>query len=243
MVQKLDPHSSLPLHIQAENILRQLISSEEYKNGKLLPTEMELTEMLHISRSTLRQAIYKLVIEGTLIRKRRYGTIVAPSLVLSNAKNWMSFSQEMKALGYTVGNFELHVLWKIPDSASISSFFGINEKEKILCVERLRGKIDKPFVYFISYFNPSIGLSGNEIFTLPLYEILEKDFNVIVQTSQEEISAKGASAFLAEKLGIKENDPILVRKRLVYDKNDNPIEYNIGYYRADCFTYSIEFKR
>ena len=41
--------------------------------------------------------------------------------------------------------------------------------------------------------------------------------------------------------GISEGAPILVRKRFVLDVNDKPVEYNIGYYRADSFTYSIEF--
>lgn len=36
---KLDPNSEKPLHIQAEEVLRKLIESEEYKNGKLLPNE------------------------------------------------------------------------------------------------------------------------------------------------------------------------------------------------------------
>ena len=46
-----------------------------------------------------------------------------------------------------------------------------------------------------------------------------------------------------EKLDIKSSDPILIRKRFVYDINQVPIEYNIGYYRADSFTYTIEAER
>lgn len=38
---KLDHNSDKPLHIQAEEILRRLIESEEYKNGKLFPNEVE----------------------------------------------------------------------------------------------------------------------------------------------------------------------------------------------------------
>ena len=68
---KLDHNSDKPLHIQAEEILRRLIESEEYKNGKLFPNEVELSEQLHISRNTLRQAINKLVFEGLLVRKER----------------------------------------------------------------------------------------------------------------------------------------------------------------------------
>ena len=73
---KIDHNSDKPLHIQAEEILRRLIESEEYKNGKLFPNEVELSEQLHISRNTLRQAINKLVFEGLLVRKKGYGTKV-----------------------------------------------------------------------------------------------------------------------------------------------------------------------
>lgn len=51
----------------------------------------------------------------------------------------------------------------------------------------------------------------------------------------------GASAGMAQKLGISEGDPVLVRKRFVLDRDGKPVEYNVGYYRADSFTYSIEF--
>ena len=70
---KLDHASSKPLHVQAEEILRKLIESEEYKNGKFLPNEVDLSERLNISRNTLRQAINKLVFEGLLIRKKGVG--------------------------------------------------------------------------------------------------------------------------------------------------------------------------
>ena len=45
---KLDPNSEKPLHIQAEEVLRKLIESEEYKNGKLLPNEVLLSEQLNM---------------------------------------------------------------------------------------------------------------------------------------------------------------------------------------------------
>lgn len=55
------------------------------------------------------------------------------------------------------------------------------------------------------------------------------------------MSTEGASENIAEKLGIAPGDPILVRRRQVYDVDDRAVEYNIGYYRADSFTYAIEF--
>ena len=189
---------------------------------------------------TLRQAINRLVFEGLLIRKKGYGTTVAPQNVMSNARNWMSFSQEMHAQGMVVQNFELHISRKTPP-AEASEFLNAPEGARLLCLERLRGRPNLPFVYFISYFNPAIPMTGEEDMALPLYENLRKNYGIVVKTSREMVYARSANAELAEKLDINEGEPILVRKRFVLDVNDTPVEYNIGYYRADSFTYSIEF--
>ncbi len=241
---KIDSRSNKPLHIQAEEILRRLIKEEEYKNGKMLPSEVELSKQLNISRNTLRQAINKLVFEGLLVRKKGFGTKVVKKGIISGSKNWLSFSQEMKLLGIEIRNFELHVSLKRP-SEGISSFFNLGSKNNERCVvmERVRGKKEYPFVYFISYFNPAIPLTGEEDYTRPLYEMFEKEYNIIVKTSKEEITARLAGEAIAEKLEIDPNDPILIRRRFVYDINDIPIEYNVGYYRADSFTYTIEAER
>ena len=160
---KLDHASSKPLHVQAEEILRKLIESEEYKNGKFLPNEVDLSERLNISRNTLRQAINKLVFEGLLIRKKGVGTKVAQKGIVGGVKNWLSFSQEMKMLGIEIRNFELHISWKKP-SEEICNFFNIDPEHAVKCIvlERVRGKKEYPFVYFISYFNPKIPLTGEE---------------------------------------------------------------------------------
>lgn len=232
----------VPLHKQAESYLRGLIELDEFKDGKMLPNEVELSEQLKISRNTLRQAINTLVSEGLLIRKRGVGTRVAEKNIYSEATNWLSFSQEMKILGVEIENFELHITRQIP-SEEARSFFSISEDTKVLRLERLRGKVNFPFVYFISEFNPEIPLDGTENFNRPLYDILRDDYQIIVKTSREEISAAPANNFIASKLEIETGDPILIRKRAVSDKHGQPVEYNIGWYRADSFTYKIESAR
>lgn len=242
---KIDPNSSKPLHLQAEEILRRLIEENEYKNGKLLPSETKMSEHLNISRNTLRQAINTLVLEGLLIRKKGVGTKVAKKGIVGGIKNWLSFSQEMKMLGIEIRNFELHISRKKP-TEEIANFFNTvpySDTERCIVLERVRGNKEYPFVYFISYFNPTIPMTGDEDFTRPLYGLLETQYNITVKTSKEEISARLAGESIAEKLEINANDPILIRKRFVYDVNNMPIEYNIGYYRADSFTYTIEAER
>lgn len=238
----IDHKSHIPLHLQAEQLLRELIADPQYADGKLLPNEVDLAKQLAISRTTIRQALNKLVYDGLLIRKKGIGTKVAGKSVSSRSNNWLSFSQEMQARGIPIKNFELHVSWVHPDEA-IANFFEIGTEKKILKLERLRGRPEGPFVYFVSYFHPRVGLTGEEDFKRPLYEILEKDYHVIANLSKEEISAKAASKFTAEKLEINQGDPILFRKRFVFDQGERPIEYNLGYYKADSFVYTIEARR
>jgi GntR family transcriptional regulator len=242
MIFSIDHKSAIPLHAQVEKLLRDLIDSEEYKEGKFLPNEINLAKQLGISRNTVRQATNKLVYEGKLVRKKGVGTRAADQSVDTRINNWLSFTQEMKSKGIKIRNYEISTEWE-EASEEIARFFRITEGRKVLKMNRLRGREEYPFVYFISYFHPMVGLTGNEDFSRPLYEILEKDYSVIAKVSKEEISAKNADKFLALKLGIHPGDAILKRKRFVFDPGGRPIEYNIGYYRADSFVYTIESER
>ena len=44
MVPHLNHNSSTPLHVQAEEYIRELIRQEEYRKGKLLPNEVVLSK-------------------------------------------------------------------------------------------------------------------------------------------------------------------------------------------------------
>ena len=239
---KIDHKSSSPLHIQVENLLREMIRDPEYSKGKFLPREVDLAKLLGISRNTLRQATNKLVYEGLLIRKKGVGTIVANTAVHTKLKNWLSFTQEMKTLGIDIINYELKVTWIEPEQEHIG-FFRIPEKKTILKLERLRGSAEGPFVYSVSFFHPRIGLTGKEDFNQPLYEILEKEHATVAKLSREEISAVAADGSLARMLNLHTGDPILKRKRFVYDPGSRPIEYNVSFYRTDSFVYSVESER
>ncbi len=238
----IDHKSLVPLHAQVEILLREMIKDPEYQNQAFRPNEMSLAKQLGISRNTVRQALNKLVYEGLLVRKKGVGTRVADKNVNTKAQNWLSFSQEMKASGIDIINFDLKTSWVEADQ-NTATFFDIPLGKKIFKLERLRGRKEYPFVYFISYFHPRIGISGKEDFSMPLYEILEKEHSVLVKLSKEEISAALAGAEIGSLLGIPASNPILKRKRFVFDPGGRPVEYNLGYYRADSFSYTIESER
>lgn len=239
---KIDHNSAIPLHIQVEALLRDMINNPDYQNGKLLPKEVDLAKRLGISRNTIRQATNKLVYENLLVRKKGVGTKVMKSNVSTKLDSWFSFTKEMKKKGIDFKDYKISSEWITADK-DVAVALEIKPKTKILKVERLKGFNDGPFVHFISYFHPRIGLTGEEDFSHYMYDLLEKEYNTIPSVSKEEISAILADGNFSKVLGIKIGDPILFRKRIVCDPGDRPFEYNLGYYRADRFKYTIDIKR
>jgi GntR family transcriptional regulator len=234
--------SPLPLHIQVEAMLRNLIELPEYQNGKMFPNEVHIAKKLGISRNTVRQATNKLVYERLLVRKKGVGTRVAKNNITTRLNKWTSFTHEMDEKGVSFKNYTVKVSRVFPDK-EIQQLFKIADGIKVIKLERLRGLEKGPIVYFISYFHPATGLTEKEDYSQPLYEKLEKEHHITVAVSKEGISAILANKKLAAKLNISKGDPILFRKRVVCDPGDRPIEYNLGYYRADSFTYTIDIAK
>ena len=68
--------------------------------GAPVPTERELAERMQTSRTTVRQALSELVVEGRLVRRQGSGTYVAEPKI-----TWplylASFTEQVKASGFT----------------------------------------------------------------------------------------------------------------------------------------------
>ncbi len=239
---KIDHESKMPLHVQVEALLRDLITSPTFSNGTtLLPKEVELANTLGISRNTIRQATNKLEYEGLLKRKKGVGTSVAPKKKMSTGlDHWYSFTKEMKEKGIDVFNISVKAEMVMANE-KVAAFFKIEEGRKIIKLSKLKGTKEGPIVYFESYFHPRIGVTPKDDFSIPLYTMLLEKYKVKVVRSNENISARLAGK-MAAKLGVQSSAAILVRERFVYDPGDRPIEYNLGYYRSDRFVYSIDIK-
>jgi len=68
----------------ADDILSMITIEKRFSPGDKLPNEMELSEELNISRTTLREAIRILVTNGILEIKRGRGTFVKKGIDVSN---------------------------------------------------------------------------------------------------------------------------------------------------------------
>jgi GntR family transcriptional regulator len=241
---EINHNSPIPLHVQVEELMRKLLNSAEYRDGALLPKEIELSNLLGVSRNTIRQATNKLEHEGLLVRKKGVGSKAAKKKPLyTGLDHWYSFTNEMRERGIEVFNLGLEVKW-VPADKKLATFFNVEVGRKVLKLSKLKGTKEgaQPIVYFESFFHPRIGVNEQDDFDIPLYTMLERKYGVRVVKSSENISALIAGK-MARKLKIKQGDPILFRERFVLDAGDRPIEYNIGFYRSDRFIYSININK
>ena len=239
---QIDHNSPIPMHVQVETLLRRMIEIPVYVAGEFLPREVDLAKQLGISRNTVRQATNKLEYEGLIVRKKGIGTKVAAKTMTTRLSSWHSFTHEMNERGIAFVNYKVEAIWA-EASEKVADFFGVAYDTPVVRLSRLRGDTEGPFVYFESYFHPRTGITPDADFTRPLYELLENEYSTVVKISREQISARRASSITAKRLKINPGDTVLLRERFVSDPGDRPVEYNIGFYIAEKFTYSIEIHR
>ncbi|AQX12096.1 GntR family transcriptional regulator [Elizabethkingia meningoseptica] len=240
----IDHNSKLPLHVQVEELFRKLIKMEAYKKGALLPKEVDLANLWGVSRNTIRQATNKLEHEGLITRKKGVGTRVAEKKSLvTGLDHWYSFTREMQEKGISVVNQSLKTEYAQPNEM-ICNFFNCTADKRVFKLSKLKGEDSgDPIVYFESYFHPRIDIKQEDDFNTPLYSMLQENYGVVVHRSRENISACQAGTVIGKKLKVASAFPLLKRERFVYDINGKPVEYNVGYYRSDKFTYTIDINK
>ena len=201
-----------------------------------------MSKKLGVSRNTVRQAINKLVNEDLIERKKGVGTKVATKKISTRLDNWISFTKEMRNQGIEVVNYLVKIALVIAED-EVYEVLGVPKTKKIWKLEKIRGSKKAKYLYSVSYFHPRIGITGDENFITPLYELLENDHDIVVSISREKLRAVKADSKISALLDIGKEVALLKRERLVSDVGDKPVEYNIVYYHTDYFSYDIDIRR
>lgn len=239
---RLDHRSRIPLHLQAEQLLRELIRQPEYRRGQYLPNEVTLARQLGISRNTLRAGIARMMFEGLLERRAGVGTRAVTRPLQSGIAQWHSFTREMQRKGIDAQSFALDVRI-VKASEAVSAALQINAGRAVLRLDRLRGWNERPVVHFRSFLHPRLGLGGEEDFTGPLYQLIEARSGVSAEGSREELRAVPADAALARLLRVPRGTPLLRRDRSVHDASGRPIEYAVVHYLSSHFALTLDIRR
>lgn len=190
----------------------------------------------------MRSGISKLVFEGLLQRKAGVGTRVATNHLESGIRAWRSFTREMAAKGITVENFRLDYQL-LAASADAAQALQLAAGVKVWRVGRVRGWSGNPVLSSTSWFHPRLNLKGKEDFSRPLYEVLAAATGVKPHHAQEEFLAVSADTEQSARLQVAKKTPLLLRRHLVFDAGNRPIEFAEVYYVSSRFTLTLEMRR
>jgi GntR family transcriptional regulator len=231
-----------PLYLQVEQFLRGLIRLRRFANGELLPDEVTLAKELGVSLGTVRNSLSRLVNEGILERKAGVGTRVVRRPVESGIVAWRSFSREMLKRGIHVQSLFLKVSQSQATDASAAAL-RIKPGTPVLFLERVRGWDDTPMQHALTWFHPRLGLSGNENFHEPLYDLLKAVSGADAERAHEEFGAIAADQEMARRLLVKRGTPLLSRHQTTFDPGNKPIDYTEIRYRTDNFRLEMDLSR
>lgn len=223
------------------NALRENIKS--MKIGDRLPSERQLCEDYGVSRTTVRNAIADLELNGYIKRIQGKGTFVQnPAILRHNLSDYYSFTEQTKKMGKVPRTdiLEYHIERV---NSLVAERMSLEDEDLIIRIVRLRSSNDVPLLFettFIEYDDfPEITKPLLE--ELPLYEIFEKKYGRKIYRVNEIFSVSSLNKYQADTLKVRNGDPCLKINRLSYDKEDKIIEFTVSLARGDKFNYQTTY--
>ena len=237
---QIERSSPIPLYFQLKRLLVERITDGSLRPGDMLPTEDQLQEEHGLSRTTVRQALKELEMEGLIVRQRGRGTFVAkPKYSHSPASNH-TLTSVLLAQGAQPG-WQVLSAGMAPASDDVAARLQVTPGVLVYRLRRLRLADDEAIGYHVTHVAPAFQDAVDEL------QLSERDSlqylrsNGALTGSQasrilEAIPAPGDAADL---LNIEPGSPMLMIRRLLVSQGGAPIEDMRALYRGDSFRYQI----
>jgi GntR family transcriptional regulator len=231
----------VPNYYRLESHLRESIRSGALKPGDPVPPESQFCQQFAISRTTVRQALARLVFEGLIERHRGRGSFVAEPR-LEHSKPFLSFEEEMRARGAST-SIKLLDMRAERAEGKVAEQLGLVEGTPVVVLERLRFVNGQVVGYEIRYLPKRIGdaLAPDEIHNQPLVPALRRILGKPRTRLSLNVTASTARRKEAGVLETKVGAPVLVREHTWYYEPEGPLQYGKSIFRGDRYQMSVDF--
>jgi GntR family transcriptional regulator len=211
--------------------------------GTPVPPERTLALEFETSRTTVRQALQELVVEGRLERIQGKGTFVAQPKV-SQALQLTSYTEDMRAQGLEPTSRLLEIGYVAADER-LAGLLDIKPGGRVLRIERLRLANGDPMAIETAHLSAKRfpALRRNLVKYSSLYAALGEVYGVHVAEAEETIETSLATPREAAQLGTDVGLPMLLLSRHSYDPEGNPVEWVRSVYRGDRYKFTTRLRR
>jgi GntR family transcriptional regulator len=230
------------LTMATEDALRQAIQDGKFPPGSQLPAEMELVNLLGVSRSTLREAMRTLEEQRLIVRKRGLGTFVSERSILKDLSINFGITEMIRQAGMLPGAGSVSLKHE-KASPSIAMSLGLVESEMVVVMARVRTADGRPVVWSQDIIPEKIlgehSLETPFLETHSLYQYLETHLQIQISHGSAQIRPVAATAEIAEKLSIHKGAPLLRFDQTDYDTSERPVLHSIEHHIPDAFVFTV----
>jgi GntR family transcriptional regulator len=209
----------------------------DFSPGVPLPTERELASALSTSRTTVRQALTELVIEGRLVRRHGSGTYLAEPK-LAWPLQMSSFTEQAASSGLVVET-SFVAAERIRATDELADLLRIKPGAPVHRLERLRKVNGAPMALEQSHLAAGRfpGLARAVRRSGSLYQVLAEQWEITVVGAVETIETAPASPREAGLLDTDVGAPMMMLSRHSFDEAHEPVEWVRSWYRGDRYKF------
>jgi GntR family transcriptional regulator len=234
--QAVQASGSAPREPKYYRLKRHLIElTRTLAPGSAVPTERSLAVEFETSRTTVRQALSELVVEGRLERVQGRGTFVAQPKVAQHLE-LTSYTQDMRAQGLEPAS-RLISLDELRADPELAARLDISLRARVLHLVRLRLVNGEPMAIERTYLAaarfPRLRQHVQRLGSL--YAALEAGYGVRLGEAEETIETGLASPEEAALLGVEVGLALLLLSRHSFDLDGRPVEWGRSVYRGDRY--------
>ncbi|WP_455382083.1 GntR family transcriptional regulator [Salinispira pacifica] len=234
----------IPYYLQLKELLQERIDKGDLPPGTRLPSESELGEQFHVSRTVVRQTLQELEYDGLIMKRKGIGTFVAePKIVESFVQELSGFQEDMEAQDLSTRSDVLRN-GLVQPSRRISKMLRTRAGTRVILLERVRYVGDEPIQLVSSYLPRNLcpQLLKQDFSRLSLYRFLEER-GLFLARGYRTIEAVRASEREAEYLHIEVGMPMVRIESIGYLEDGTPIEYFQALHRGDKTRFRVELVR
>jgi GntR family transcriptional regulator len=238
---------SEPLRYQVRKAILDFLEKENYSVGDKIPSEQELMDLLHVSRSTLREGLQLLEQERILITRHGLGRYLAstPKDLKFDINELLSVTEMLANYGIQV---KTHVLSSetIPADQELSTYLDVPIGEPIIAIERIRYAEEIPVIYAIDYIpNKKIpGLIDPKEFEGSLFALLENRWGIKLDYSIATLRVVLSEGHIPQMAVIDPHLPWVLFEQINYTEEGEPIIFSRDYHRSDYIEFHVKrFRR
>jgi GntR family transcriptional regulator len=217
--------------------------TETLAPGSPVPPERTLALEFDTSRTTVRQALQELVVEGRLERIQGKGTFVAKPKV-AQALQLTSYTEDMRAQGLEPTSRLLDMGYITADD-DLADRLDIRPGGRVLRIERLRLANGEPMAIETTHLSARRfpGLRKQLQRYTSLYAALGEVYGVHLAEAEETIETALATPREAGLLGTDVGLPLLLLCRHSLDTDGTPVEWVKSVYRGDRYKFVARLQR